>query len=74
MTNYWYIDNEEAIANAFGSDLEISKELIRKRNKVIEEDKSKCKNKCYVCKQKFEAYFSMTKKCAECEITGRANA
>lgn len=74
MTTYWYIDNEEALANAFGKDLEIDKELIRQRNKKIEQDKLKCKNKCYVCKEKFEAYSSMTKKCAECELSGRTNS
>ncbi len=66
-----YLDNPELLARVFGIDIDIEMSRLAE----IEERKKQThtNRKCYVCKEKFESYFSTTRKCAECEYNNRTN-
>jgi len=70
---YKYIDNEEALANAYGIDLEIEMDKLKAIDEKRSMDKKRHNVKCYVCKKTFEAYFKTTKKCSLCELDYKSN-
>lgn len=70
---YRYIDNEEELAKAYGTDLKIEMDRLDAIDAERLKDSKRHNAKCHVCKKTFEAYFKTTKKCSLCELDYKSN-